>query len=163
VAPAYLLPAGRSPRPSDFKSNSSRKVWTASLKRTVDAYVGAGKKVVIFSQYPLLNTGIGECDKSPSYLIPRDWNKRRCVTSIGLDQILDRLSYTNDEISRLQGAKVLSVLPSKYFCNREHVRCKVLTEYGSLYFDDNHISQAGSLFLIDAAAPTLSEFLDSGR
>lgn len=138
---------------------SSRKVWQKSLLSTVEFAQKRGKKVVLFSQYPLLNKRIGECDKSPSYLIDRDSVKLRCAVQIPYKQIAKRLQFTNEFIRNQGSASVLSILPSEYLCNDRRQSCNILTEGGLLYYDDNHLSAAGGRHLVNSITDELREFL----
>jgi len=142
-------------------ANSSRHVWEKAIDKTLQKFIDHKTKVLVFSQYPLLNLNIGECDKSPNYLIPKLRNKERCTPTIPYNKIIERLEFTNKFLFELgEKSDHLHVIqPSKYLCNADKKACNILTETGLLYSDDNHLSDAGSVFLINAATQELLNFI----
>ena len=144
----------------EVTSESSRQVWKSGLSNTVNLIVENGSKAILFSQHPLLRKGIGECDKSPSYLIASERNHRRCDIGVSYTQLMKRLQFTNNTITGLANDKVMVVKPSDHLCDRTAQSCNILTAKGLLYADDNHLSQLGAQFLINSVSKELSEFLD---
>ena len=144
-------------------SELSRRTWVKALTNTIEFAESHDKKVIIFSQFPLLNKGIGECDKSPSYLINPKNNDVRCAVRIPYEGVMQRLSFTNSFINGLASTTVLPILPSNHLCDSARKQCNILTDQGLLYSDDNHLSALGSQHLIESISDQLSDFILSGH
>jgi len=144
----------------EFTPKSSRQAWTNAISNTVKKFIVNRKKVLIFSQYPLLNKNIGECDKSPNYLISSHSNIERCTVKIPYQDIINRLKFTNEFIDSIANktSSVMSIKPSDYLCNESHQTCNIMSSKGLLYADENHISKTGSSFLINAVSDDLVNF-----
>jgi peptidoglycan/LPS O-acetylase OafA/YrhL len=144
---------------SIISSDTSRSIWVKSLSNTVEHLTSTIGKSIVFSQYPLLNKGIGECDKSPSYIIARESANMRCQSSVTYDDIMQKLEFTNETIGNLSSANVLVIKPSDYLCDHKAMSCNVLTKQGLLYYDGDHLSNLGSEFLIQSISAQLIQFL----
>lgn len=140
-------------------AESSRQTWHVALKRTIDSITARGKKVIVFSQYPVLHNKVGECDKSPGFLIDKRKDEERCSTQVPYDKIMQRLEFTNGVIEALESNQVMAILPSDYLCDHELKTCNVFSNSGLLYYDHNHLSSQGSLYLIGEISSLLREFL----
>jgi len=137
----------------------SREAWSNSLNKTVGFTKQHSDKVIVLSQYPLLHKGIGECNKSPSYLIPKSDHALRCKVKIKYEEVMARLAFTNKTISNLSDANVLSIAPSDHLCSDLDRQCRVLTERGLLYADENHLSELGAEELVKSISAQLNTFL----
>jgi len=142
---------------TEISSETSRLVWRRQLFKMISKLNERKIKTVIFSQQPLLSKRIGECDKSPSYLIPMSTHSERCKVKIPLNEIMQRLKFTNGFIASLASDFVMPVKPSDYLCNKE--ACEIFKNGHVLYADDNHLSKAGSRYLIESIEKELSAFL----
>jgi len=147
----------------EFTAASSRYVWEKSIRNTLQTFIDQKTKVLVFSQYPLLNLNIGECDKSPNYLIPKVKNKERCTATISYDKVIERLNFTNNFLFNLsEKSDLLYVIqPSDYLCSANEKSCNIMSEKGLLYSDDNHLSDVGSVFLINAISTQLVSFISN--
>lgn len=140
-------------------ASESREAWSESLNNTIEFTKKHSDKVVVFSQYPLLHKGIGECNKSPEYLIPKSDHALRCKVKIQYQEIMAKLAFTNKTIAKLSSANVLPVLPSDYLCSNLAKECRIWSEHGLLYADENHLSELGAQQLVKSISMQLNTFL----
>lgn len=143
-----------------LNADSSRLAWQKSLQSTVNAILLHIPKVVVFSQFPLMHKGLGECNQSPPWLISKQSHANRCRLRIPVADIMQRLQFTNQEIEKLAKVNVMVVKPSDYICDSNRQVCDVLSDNGLYYADDNHLSRLGGNFLIDSVSDELAAFLD---
>lgn len=144
---------------SKLTADSSRLVWRKAIARTISNVRDTGRKVILFSQPPLMNKGIGECDKSPPYLINSRDNEQRCRSQIPYQKIMQRMRYTDETLLEFENNNVLVVNPSKSICDDTLRQCNILTEKGLLYKDADHLSQLGSEYVINSVKDKIIEFI----
>ena len=139
---------GEAERSFDGPPRIPGPVFKASLQRTVDALVQAGKRVY----YVLENPELG---RTPDACIPRPF--RTTVRSCDIERrvVLDRQAEYLSIVASLKGATVIPTIPT--FCD-DRV-CKPFAADGRLlYADDDHLSVAGSYLQATAVlGPYLSE------
>jgi peptidoglycan/LPS O-acetylase OafA/YrhL len=140
-------------------ANDSRSLWVKSLTNTINRLKSSVGKVIVFSQYPLLSKRIGECDKSPRYLIAQDSASKRCESRVGYDEIMERIAFTNRTIESLAEANVLTIIPTDHLCDHDTRSCNILTDQGLLYYDESHLSELGGEYLIQSISSELIEYL----
>lgn len=151
----YLTVSGKIP--SD--SQESYDLWRTALADIIEFAESSRNKVVVFSQPPLMQEGIGECNKSPDYIIDPTDNEARCEVNIPFKEIKQRLLATDSYISSLASDNVLSIIPQEYLCDSVSKRCDIFTEKGLLYDDDDHLSTVGGEYLINEISAELSNFI----
>ena len=128
----------------------SRAVFEASLDRTIEELSNAGKRIIVLSQVPPLGNDLMRCGHLFPWVEARPGS--RCFR-ITRQQLEDRAEFTDtaiEDAGRRPG--VLSIVPRNIFCDAGGECLLYDPETGEfLYNDSNHLSPAGSLFLLEEA------------
>lgn len=136
-----------------------KDLFAQKLSSTVSKILQNGKKVIVFSQVPRLYKNYTGCNETPLLQMFPSLLEERCKLGISKKSMLSRVEHANSTISSFENDRVLSILPSNYFCGAKGKSC-MLTKNGKLlYKDDNHISPYGSVSLINSVESQLSNFL----
>jgi peptidoglycan/LPS O-acetylase OafA/YrhL len=136
----------------------ARELFRSRLRETVTAILKTGKKVILFSQIPLLARDIGECGNVPSYLFSTAAIRRRCDSGVTVEEERNRLKYTDALIKSLASRDVLDIIASDYMCDES--TCRTIVQDTVMYRDTNHLSGRGSVVLAEEYKSLLSAFLE---
>lgn len=153
---AYLFDKDRRMLTAD----SSRLVWENAIERTVMKAKKFNKKLILFSQPPLLNQDIGECDKYPLYLIDDSKKENRCIVKIPYENILKRNSFTDQLLAKHASNMVLIIKPSEFICDNVSKKCDVFNDEGLLYTDADHLSVLGAHHIIESMQQKIIDFIN---
>ncbi len=134
--------------------------WRSEIQSVVERFSRSVGKVVVFSQVPLLQKHIGECDKLPNLFTESKDLKKRCAVNGTYQQITADLAFTDKTIESLESKSVFPITPSNLVCDPLTQSCQIITDQGLLYVDESHLSQWGGLRLIQAHEPQLKAFLN---
>jgi peptidoglycan/LPS O-acetylase OafA/YrhL len=140
--------------------NIARKLFKSRLGETVAEILGTGKKVILFSQAPLLARDIGECDNVPSYLLSTAALHHRCGSGVTFEETMNRLRYTDTLIRSMASRDVLDIIVSDYMCDESEKTCRTSIQGTVMYRDTNHLSKRGSVVLAEKYGDLLSGFLE---
>jgi len=130
--------------------NNSKENFVKSLKNTIDKITSKGTKVILFSQVPPLGNNISRCKSIFPWIKKK--NSGRCE-KLSKTDLQKRSKFTDTTILlATKGNKLaMPVIPINYFCKNDNTQCDTNNSSGeSLYKDNNHLSKAGSITLINS-------------
>lgn len=127
----------------------SRDLFVGALRATIRDLKSTGKEVVVFSQVPPLGNDLTQCMSIFAGVEAEEGS--RCYR-LSRDLVSERAEFTDRmiaAIAREEGA--LAVLPQQLFCTEVECLLEDPDTGEFLYKDRQHLSQAGSIFLMKRA------------
>ncbi len=126
----------------ELSDANTRRVFRAALERTVEDLERAGKKVIVMGDVPDIRVDVPTCIARSSMFLGR---ARTCDAEASL--VAKTLDYTNAAIAEIAAARgdVCTFLPETVLC--EAGRCASSIDGTVLYYDNQHLSSAGALYL----------------
>lgn len=121
------------------KNGGAAVFFRKKLQNMLDRLKSAGKEVIIVNDNPTLPADPRDYAKRPSFFA----RKERLLPVLLQRDTLEQQKEVLALLSMVKGATVVS--PVDVFCDSH--KCRVFDEKGwFLYYDDNHLSEAGSEF-----------------
>ena len=159
-----FIPIDGEDQPAERGLAPTRALFEARLAQTGETLQATGARVLLFSQVPLGSfhqLSPQDCLDVPRWLLDDAHVKRRCLMSGQgpgprlFPLVQRRTVYTDRVLTELASQRdgVSVFLPFRTFCPED--ACVRWREGVSLYKDDDHLSDHGSVFLAEAYAPML--------
>jgi peptidoglycan/LPS O-acetylase OafA/YrhL len=123
---------------------SSRRVYSRSLARTIDSVRSLGKKVIVVGPIPPQGVNVPDC--LARNLLPLSGQS---TCSVSYDSVRRRAAFTDAEIERLAAARpgVCIEDPIQVLCSK--TSCPSQRDGKILYANDDHLSLHGSRYLVE--------------
>lgn len=131
-----------------------RDVFLRGLVRTVDYFNAHNIPVVLITQVPPIGHNPENCiiQKTTAFEVERDCNLA------DLDYVNAEIKWSRDAVKTIPGLIVYDTFD--LFCaNTKNDRCKITHKGNMLYRDDDHLSDDGAQYVINAMAPVLKDVL----
>jgi hypothetical protein len=126
----------------ELSDANTRVVFKTALEQTIEDLERSGKKVIVMGDVPDIGIDVPTCIARSRMFMGRS---RTCDVEARV--VAKALDYSNGTISEIAAARgdVCTFFPQSVLCEAD--RCASAIDGTVLYYDNQHLSGAGAIFL----------------